>query len=300
MQAPATPGDGARRPPPRFVQELDTLVRARYPLVYLVTSEEQRLEAVLGELAQGHGTALLGWSLARGFRRLDGGKAAREDGREPVRDPIAALSHIEKLADPSLVVLKDFHPFLSDPAVVRSVRELAHALKATYTTVILLSPLLVMPPEIEKEVSVLDVPLPTYRDLLELLKEIVEVVRRNNRARVELNRDEADELVRAALGLTLAEAESAFAKAIATDGRLSREDIPLVLDEKRQVIRKSGLLEYFSADQNLSAVGGLEHLKTWLTRRGAAFTEAARRFGLPEPKGLLLLGLQVCGKSLTA
>jgi SpoVK/Ycf46/Vps4 family AAA+-type ATPase len=166
--------------------------------------------------------------------------------------------------------------------------------------VILLSPVLAMPPEIEKEVSVLDVPLPAYRDLLDLLKEIVEVVRRNNRARVELNREEADELVRAALGLTLAEAESAFAKAIATDGRLSRDDIPLVLEEKRQVIRKSGLLEYFSAEQTLSAVGGLEHLKTWLARRGSAFSEAARRFGLPEPKGLLLLGVQGCGKSLTA
>ena len=300
MQAPAPPAEAARRPTPRFVQELDTLIRARYPLVYLVTSEEQRLEAILAELAQGHGKALLGWSVARGFRRLDGGKAVPEDGREPIHDPVAALTQIEKLADPSLVVLKDFHAFLSDPTVVRSLRELAHALKATYTTVILLSPLLVMPPEIEKEVSVLDVPLPTYRDLLDLLKEIVDVVRRNNRARVELTRDQADELVRAALGLTLAEAESAFAKAIATDGRLSRDDIPLVLEEKRQVIRKSGLLEYFSADQNLSAVGGLEHLKTWLSRRGAAFSEAARRFGLPEPKGLLLLGVQGCGKSLTA
>jgi SpoVK/Ycf46/Vps4 family AAA+-type ATPase len=238
--------------------------------------------------------------VARGFRRLDGEKSVPEDGKEPIRDPVTALSHIEKLPDPSLVVLKDFHPFLSDPAVVRSLRELAHALKATYTTVLLLSPVLAMPPEIEKEVSVLDVPLPTYRDLLDLLKEIVEVVRRNNRARVELNRDEADELVRAVQGLTLAEAESAFAKAIASDGRLSREDIPLVLEEKRQVIRKSGLLEYFSADQTLSAVGGLEHLKAWLSRRGAAFSEAARRFGLPEPKGLLLLGVQGCGKSLTA
>jgi SpoVK/Ycf46/Vps4 family AAA+-type ATPase len=300
VQAPAPAAEASRRPTPRFVQELDTLVRARYPLVYLVTSEEQRLEAILAELAQGHGKALLGWSVARGFRRLDGEKAVPEEGKEPIRDPIAALAQIEKLPEPSLVVLKDFHPFLADPAVVRGLRELAHALKATYTTVILLSPLLVMPPEIEKEVSVLDVPLPTYRDLLELLKEIVEVVRRNNRARVELTREEADELVRAALGLTLAEAESAFAKAIATDGRLSREDIPLVLEEKRQVIRKSGLLEYFSADQNLSSVGGLEHLKTWLARRGAAFSEAARRFGLPEPKGLLLLGVQGCGKSLTA
>jgi AAA+ superfamily predicted ATPase len=298
---PTPTPDAPRRPPPRFVQELDTLIRARYPLVYLVTSEEQRLEAVLGELAQAHGKALLAWSVTRGFRRLDAGKGVPEEaGKEPIRDPVAALARIEKLSEPSLVVLEDYHPFLSDPAVVRAVRDLARALKATYTTVFLLSPVLVMPPEIEKEVSVLDVPLPTYRDLFELLREIADVVRRNHRARVELTRDDADALVQAALGLTMAEAESAFAKAIANDGRLSRDDVGLVMDEKRQVIRKSGLLEYFAADQGLSEVGGLEHLKAWLARRGMAFSEAARRFGLPEPKGLLLLGVQGCGKSLTA
>jgi predicted kinase len=298
MTAPGapTPSEAPRRAPPRFVQELDTLVRARYPLVYLVTPEEQRLEAILGELAASHGKALLGWSSTKGFQRLDGAKGAPEGGK----DPLEALAAIERLAGPSLVILKDFHPYLSDPGVIRAVRELSHALKSTFTTVILLSPTLVIPPEIEKEISVLDVPLPTYRDLLDLLKEIVEVVRRNNRAKVELNREDADQLIQAALGLTLSEAESAFAKAIATDGRLSRDDVQLVLEEKRQVIRKSGLLEYFATDERLATVGGLASLKGWLTRRGAAFSEAARRFGLPEPKGLLLLGVQGCGKSLTA
>jgi SpoVK/Ycf46/Vps4 family AAA+-type ATPase len=290
--------DAPRPPPPRFVQELDVLVRARYPLVYLVTSEEQRLEAILAELAQAHGKALLGWSVAKGFRR-DGG-AKPPAGLEAAREPLAALAAIEKLPDPSLVVLKDFHPYLADPAVVRALRELSHALKSTFTTVVLLSPTLVMPPEIEKEVSVLDVPLPTYRDLLQLLKEIVGVVRQGNRAKVELTKDDADQLIKAAQGLTLAEAENAFAKAIAHDGRLSKDDVPLVLEEKRQVIRKSGLLEYHPSEEKLANVGGLDALKTWLARRGAAFSEAARRFGLPEPKGLLLLGVQGCGKSLTA
>jgi SpoVK/Ycf46/Vps4 family AAA+-type ATPase len=207
---------------------------------------------------------------------------------------------VGKLSDPSLVVLKDFHPFLSDPAVVRSLRELAHELKSTYTTVILLSPTLSIPPELEKEVSVLDVPLPTAKDLLDLLKEIVTVVRKGNRAQVNLNAQEAEQLIKAALGLTLAEAENAFAKAIAHNGKLDKDDIQLVLDEKRQVIRKAGLLEYYPTDERLENVGGLDNLKTWLQRRTAAFGEAARKFGLPEPKGLLLLGVQGCGKSLTA
>src|SRR5512143_1133532 len=174
------PADAPRPPPPRFVQELDVLVRARYPLVYLVTSEEQRLEAILAELAETHGKALLGWSVAKGFRREGGSKTAA--GLDGAKEPLAALAAIEKLSEPSLVVLKDFHPYLQDPAVVRALRELSHALKSTFTT-------LVIPPEIEKEVSVLDVPLPAYRDLLLLLKEIVGVVRQGNRARVELTRD---------------------------------------------------------------------------------------------------------------
>jgi len=284
--------------PPAFLAELDTLVRARYPLVYLVTSEEQRVEGLLRDLAERHGKALLGWSVTRGFRRLGGARTVAAP--EGARAPVEALEAIAALAEPSLVVLEDFHPYLSDPAVVRAVRDLSRALKSTWTTVLLLSPVLVIPPELEKEISVLDVPLPRFDDLLALLKEIVGVLRETKRAEVKLSREDAEALVRAAQGLTLAEAENAFAKAVADDGRLDRADVQLVLEEKRQVIRKSGLLEYFASDESLGTVGGLEPLKAWLTRRGAAFSEAARAFGLPEPKGLLLLGVQGCGKSLTA
>ena len=298
MNAPGAPPSRADSSQPKFVQEIDVLVRARYPLVYLVTSEEQRVEAILAQLADTHGKALLGWSVTSGFRLAGGSKTA--EAPAGATEPLAAIAAIEKLPEPSLVVLKDFHPYLADAAVVRALRELSQALKSSYTTVVLLSPTLVIPPELEKEVSVLDVPLPTYRDLLQLLKEIVGVIRQGNRAKVDLTKEDADQLINAALGLTLSEAENAFAKAIAYDARLSRDDIARVLEEKRQVIRKSGLLEYYPTEEQLANVGGLDLLKTWLVRRGAAFSEAARRFGLPEPKGLLLLGVQGCGKSLTA
>ncbi|MDP1919641.1 MAG: AAA family ATPase, partial [Myxococcales bacterium] len=113
-------------------------------------------------------------------------------------------------------------------------------------------------------------------------------------------REQADALVSAAHGLTIAEAENAFAKAIATDNRLDSSDVKMLLDEKSQVVRKSGLLEYHATDQSLSDIGGLTSLKRWLNRRQGAFSEDARAFGLPEPKGVLLLGVQGCGKSLTA
>ena len=301
MAAPesgAAPEAAAPAPPrPRFVRELDTLVRARYPLVYLVSWEEQRVDGHLEELAREHGKAYLSWSVTRGFRHAGG---ARPPAPEATREPAAALAAIEKLSEPSLVVLKDFHPYLGDPAVVRALRELAQSLKSTYTTLILLSPVLQIPTELEKEITVLDVPLPTYRELYDLLREIAEVVVRTKKAVVSLKREDVEQIVKAAQGLTLSEAENAFAKAIASDQRLSREDVALVLDEKRQVIRKSGLLEYYPGEEDLSGVGGLENLKTWLLRRSGAFGEPARRFGLPEPKGLLLLGVQGCGKSLTA
>ena len=282
---------------PRFVKELDTLVRARYPLIYLVSWEEQRLDTILDELAKRHGKALIAWSVTKGLRRVGG---MRGGGPEGAREPMEALAAIEKLTEPSLVVLKDFHPYLNDPAVIRGLRELAHSLKTTYTTVILLSPVLQIPTELEKEMTVLDVPLPTHDELYGLLKEIAEVVVKGNRATVSLRREDADAIAKAAQGLTLSEAENAFAKAIAADSRLAKEDIGLILDEKRQVIRKSGLLEYYPTEEQFGNVGGLENLKTWLSRRGNAFSEPARRFGLPEPKGLLLLGVQGCGKSLTA
>lgn len=300
--APPTPpvasGTFAAPKPPRFLADLDTLVRARYPLVYLVTWEEQRVDAQLADLAAEHGKALLDWSVTRGLRTL--ARSRPPGALDGTKDPLEALRAVEKLTEPSLVVFKDFHPYLNDPGVVRALREIAHALKSTYTTAVLVSPVLQIPVELEKEISVLDVPLPTADDLMQLLREIVAAVKRGNRATVDLRNEDARQLIAASLGLTLTEAENAFAKAVARDQRLDASDVELILEEKRQVIRKGGLLEYTPPDRSLAGVGGLALLKAWLGTRAAAFSEAARRFGLPEPKGLLLLGVQGCGKTLTA
>jgi SpoVK/Ycf46/Vps4 family AAA+-type ATPase len=285
-------------PIPRFVHELDVLVRARYSFVYLVSWEEQRLDSILQDLARAHGRALHEWTVTRGLRRLSGGRAVSPT--DDSRDPARALQAIAELGEPSLVVLKDFHAYFDSPAIVRGMRDLAHFLKSTATTVVLLSPALHIPIELEKEMTVLDVPMPTSTELLQLLKDIVTLVRKGGKAAVALTRADGDALVKAATGLTLSEAENAFAKAIASNGRLDADDVRLVQDEKRQIIRKSGLLEFYPADERLESVGGLDGLKQWLTRRTAAFGEEARRFGLPEPRGVLLLGVQGCGKSLTA
>ncbi|MEZ4308130.1 MAG: AAA family ATPase, partial [Polyangiaceae bacterium] len=244
------------------------------------------------------GKELVTWSITRGLRRVSGGRAPVPI--EKTQAPKAALAAVAGLTSPALVVLKDLHPFLEDPEIVRWLRELSHTLKPTQTTVVLLSPVLKLPPELEKEVTVVDVPLPAFEELQQLLGEIVTLVHESRLATVDLERERAKELIRAAQGLTLAEAENVFARAIADDGRLDASDIAMVLEEKQQIVRKSGLLEYFPASDGLDRMGGLELLKEWLVRRRAAFGDAARAFGLPEPKGILLLGVQGCGKSLTA
>jgi SpoVK/Ycf46/Vps4 family AAA+-type ATPase len=280
-----------------FVEELDLHVRARYPLLYLATWEEHRLDEVLTRLAESHGKSLVTWSITQGLRRQDAHQAGATPGP---KDPSEALAAVAQLTDPSLVVFKDFHPYLNDPVVVRNLRELSQQLKSSYTTLILVSPVVNIPTELEKEICVLDVPLPSTHDLGVLLRDIVRVVREGKRAVVDLNSESVEPLLKAALGLTLSEAENAFAKAIAKDQRLAPDDVSIILAEKRQVIRKSGLLEFCSTEENLASVGGLENLKLWLGRRAGAFGDKARAFGLPAPKGLLLLGVQGCGKSLTA
>ena len=283
---------------PRFLHDLDTLIRARYPLVYLVTWEEQRVTGLIATIAKNHRKDLLEWSVTRGLHALSGTLKGPQ-GQE-TREPQAVLDAVGKLSNPAIVLLKDFHRFLDDAPTVRALRELCHQLKNAFTTVIVVAPTMRIPEELEKDVSVIDVPLPGRADLMRLLKDIATVVQQNKRATVSLDQQQAEALVTAAHGLTLNEAENAFAKAIAEDDRLDASDIRLILEEKSQVIRKSGLLEYYAADAALADVGGLDHLKRWLGRRGNAFSTAARAFGLPEPKGLLLLGVQGCGKSLTA
>jgi AAA+ superfamily predicted ATPase len=283
---------------PDFMREIDTLIRARYPLLYLVTFEEQRVETLLGDIARAHGKELVEWSATRGLRTFTG--AHRGTPIEDTLEPVKALLHVQKLPNPCLVLLKDFHRYLEEPVVVRALRELGTALKSAYTTVLIIAPTFRLPEELEKDVSVVDVPLPGKSDLMQLLRQIARAVTRDKKVTVDLNGPQAEALISAAHGLTLAEAENAFAKAIARDNRLDVTDLKLILEEKSQVIRKSGLLEYHAAEATLADVGGLASLKRWLDRRQNAFSNAAREFGLPSPKGLLLLGVQGCGKSLTA
>ncbi len=283
------------------MREIDVLIRARYSLLYVVSWEERRVLAALKEIVVGQDKEFYTWSETMGLR---GGQkpitAGAADAR--TRDPMKVLDTIRTSAQPAVYVLKDFHVFLSPQyphasAVIRKLRDLADALHTAYTTVILLSPVLQLPNELQKDVTVIDYELPTLRDLDGLLTRAVESQRGNDQVDVNLTAEQRERLLKAALGLTLCEAENVFARCIVEKGRF---DVDLIIAEKQQLIRKSGVLEYFESKEGVQDIGGLDVLKGWLRSRALAFTEKAQRFGLPSPRGILLLGVQGCGKSLTA
>ncbi|MBC8137775.1 MAG: AAA family ATPase [Fibrella sp.] len=272
--------------PPSVDVELENLIRARYPLIYIVSWEEKRVEESIREVCQRRGKKMVVWTFTTGMA-----------GNLASKDPIAALDYVINAPDQTVFVLKDFHPFIGDVAVTRRLRDLVYALKQSYKTVVLLSPLLKLPPELEKEITVVDYQLPTIQDLDRLLESIIQSVRGDTRINVNLTPLEREQVLKSASGLTSIEAENVFAKSLVEKRRF---DIDVILGEKEQIIRKSGILEYFRASDSFADVGGMDLLKNWMEQRTTSFNEDAKKYGLPEPKGILLLGVQGCGKSLIA
>lgn len=276
-------------------KQIDVLIRARYSILYIVSWEEDRVEKTLRAIAQKREKTMYTWSVTEGMVEAGG------RGTDPsTTGAVAALDFALEQSGPAIFVMRDFDPFLDDARVERKLRDVARAFRSSYKTLVLLSPVLKIPDHLEKDITVIDYPLPDQEALSGLLQGIVNQVADNPNIRVELDDEQHEAVVKAALGLTASEAEDAFAKAVVLNGRLGPEDIEVVLTEKEQIIRKSGILEFHPSVERFATVGGLDALKEWLHKRGKAFSEKARVFGLPQPRGVLLIGVQGCGKSLTA
>ncbi|HET91884.1 MAG TPA: AAA family ATPase [Chloroflexi bacterium] len=292
-------------------RELEVLIRAKYSLIYILSWEERRIEALLVRIAARLNLRLYAWTITTGVLAVDTVRPTEVD--PGARSALQALEHIESSREAALYLLKDFHPFLGgaqmppDPAVVRKVRDLVQPLKESRKTVLFLSPVLRLPPELEKEITLVDYSLPAPEDLEEALERLIRSAEfRKGGLHLGLSGEEREQILQAARGLTVSEAENVFAKSLVVAHKFDRDgDKPLlrpeiVIAEKKQLIRKSNVLEYYEAAEEMSYVGGMNELKGWLRKRRLAFTEQARAFGLPEPRGLLLLGVQGGGKSLIA
>lgn len=271
--------------------ELEHLVKARYPVIYINSSEEERVERAIGATREALNAKsavkrkLLYWSITEGF--------TGDQEFSDLRDPIKALDLLIKFEDSAIFVLRDFHPYLKDPVVVRRLRDCHRNFKESekLKTVLLLSAQMKIPTEIEKEVAVVDFALPSRADIRLLIDGLCQDFGLTHR-------DEArDRFTEAALGLTYEEANNVLAKSLV---RHRDFDMDTILSEKKAIIRKSGLLEYYESLEQFDDVGGLSALKDWLRKRQGAFSQKARTFGLPVPKGILLIGVPGCGKSMTA
>jgi SpoVK/Ycf46/Vps4 family AAA+-type ATPase len=274
-----------------FNDEFELLLRARYSIIYIPTREEERVEAAIVESAKRQGNrGVYFWDF------VDGYQGNPNDAGFGRRNPVQALEFVEKLPAtvPAIFVLRDFHRFLDDISVARKLRNLSRLLKSQPKNIVLLSPQLSIPEDLSEVLTVEEFPLPGTEEIHTELNRLISATGQT------LDPKTLDELVRSCQGLSMERIRRVLAKAIASRGGLQEEDVELVLEEKRQTIRQTQILDFYPATESISDIGGLDNLKDWLLRRGGAFTERARQYGLPHPRGLLLVGIQGTGKSLTA
>lgn len=288
----------------KFEEKLANLINAGFPYIYVPSYEEERVLASVNHVVSASELVriprhVFTWAQTNGIMC--------QDSKGPDRStqaPLAALEHIARYSEPAVFVLKDMHVFFGpdrqtrpDYAVIRKLRDILQNLKMNRKTVIFLSPHLTIPGDMEKDISVLDFGFP---DAVELGRMLEDLTRGMNPENIRLTEEEKNQLVRAALGLTLQEAENAFCRAIVQQRGLDKDAISIIYEEKNQVVRKTGVLEFVKTDLGIEDIGGLENLKNWLIRRNNTWQDKAKKYNLPAPKGVLITGVPGCGKSLTA
>lgn len=288
----------------KIVTQLARFFRARFPYVYITTWEEERAISLIKSVASSEKLVKVPrdvyiWTQTNGFT-LNGQKI---DG---TNSPDKAIDFIKNLNKNAVFIMCDFHVYFGikgrqvDYNVVRRLRDIIGELKTgtNRKNVIFLASEVLIPESMQKEITILDMPLPS---LGEIKAKLDKMISQNNQINAtQLDEETKEKLCKAALGLTLQEAENAFALSMVNDGKIDQSDLPVILSEKMQVIKKTGILEFINTDIKISDVGGLENLKNWLNKRNNSWSEAAKKYCLPAPKGVLITGVPGCGKSLTA
>lgn len=278
-----------------FAEELAVLLAARYTVIQVVTVEEERLVRTLADIVRARGRPLYVWDPAEGFALVEGERLPPDFGR--ARDPLSALEVIEAHDGAAVFFLPDLHGFWRDARVVRKLRNVGTRLRSTRKTLVLSQPGGELPPELADVAVQVDLPRPDPDELRGLLAPLWSAPG----VAVRLDEDGLSRLVGAARGMTANQAQRAVGRAIVrAGGELTEEAVAEVIREKQAIVRQSGALEFYAEPESLDAVGGLEALKQWIRLRSRAFSDEARAYGLPAPKGVALVGLPGTGKSLVA
>lgn len=267
---------------------IPALLAARYPLLWLVSAEEERVERGLERICEATEIPLWYWRATTGLTPALGEPRA---GTETLPAALAALLDVD---GPALFVLEDPGPHLVDPVNVRRLRDLVRNLERRRQAVAVLSPRVDIPPDLEVDATVLDIPLPGRGEVGKLLALLL------TQQKIALPDERFDQFVAASLGLSEKEIKRVYTRLLMEGRRFGSEDVDVVLAEKARMLRRSKYLEFVRTPVGVEDIGGLGNLKEWLAHREGAFSDRARAFGLPEPKGLFLLGVQGCGKSLAA
>lgn len=272
----------------KFEEELELLLKCKTPIIEVVTYEWQRLQSVINTIAGENLAKWKRWNRSVGIIDADG-------NIEPILDPIQLLKKFKEDTEGCYLILENFNFYLNNPDVVNLLFEIAKMKRTIQKTLIIESCENCLPNALSKEIAVLNMPLPNKT----FIKKIAESVVINSN--LKSNEYElTDELLNSVLGLTTTEVNLAFLKAVQKYGKLDNSVIPYLISEKENVIKKDGLLEYYHPEDGLNGIGGLNNLKEWLKVRGNAFSQKAIEYGIDTPKGVMLLGLPGCGKSLTA
>lgn len=273
-------------------------VRARiesgYPLLFLKTAEEDRWERELVDLSFEIERGLVTWTITRGLQP----PVSADENEAP--SAARLLGQLSGYPEEHLFLVKDFHPYLSDPLILRQIRDLLPELIAQRKTLLIFGPVVNVPLELEKDSVKIELPLPDYDDLREEFNLTVAGIRERQSNTLTLSDDDEDRLIKAVMGLTGNEARKAWQRALLGRTELNDDVFTTLISEKRTLASGSDFLEFYDLEENIGDIGGLDQLKEWMSKRAEAYSPRAREQGIPLPRGMLLLGVQGCGKSLTA
>ena len=274
-----------------FNNELNLFLKARYPIIYINTIEEDRVEYVIRKNVKTNlKRSIYSWDFVDGYTNNPNNQGFGN------RNPLQALELIERLnpETPAIFLLKDFNRFLNDLAISRKLRNLSRLLKLQPKTIIIIGSELNIPVELQDLITILQFQLPTEEEI------IIELQRLIKSLKIKVDNKLFESLTRSCQGMSLERIRRVLSKIIATYKTINENSISILLNEKKQIISQTEILEYSSVNEKFDNLGGLKNLKEWLQKRQTAFSSQAINYGLPTPRGLLLIGIQGTGKSLTA
>ena len=275
----------------KFTNELALFLKARYPIIYINTIEEDRVEYVIRKnVKTNFNRSIYTWDFVDGYNNNPNNQGFAK------RNPLQALELVERLNSetPALFLLKDFNRFLTDLSISRKLRNISRILKLQPKTIIIIGSDLRIPTELQDLITVLQFQLPSEEEINQELSRLI------NSLDIKVEPELFETLTRACQGLSLERIRRVLSKIIATYKTIDSNSIGILLSEKKQIISQTEILEYCSVNEKIANLGGLNNLKDWLKKRKTAFSVQASNYGLPTPRGLLLIGIQGTGKSLTA